>query len=136
MDRIKEMSCCFPKREHLCGQERISALYKEGTRFIAFPMRVTYRYLLDDEVEHCIDDCPRVQVLVWAPKSLFKKATDRNRVRRLMREAYRLEKEPLFAWCEEQNKYLQIAFNYMDKQERSLEELRGSMRKAIKKILS
>lgn len=90
------MSNNLPKYERLCGQLRIADLYKRGKRLVIWPLRITYLPAED------------TQVLVWAPKSLFKHAVDRNRLRRQMREAWRLNKQNL------NNHYL-IAFNYMDK---------------------
>ena len=121
------MPNCFPKTEKLCGQLRISALYKEGKRFVAYPLRVTYRRIPDSA------DPP--QVLIWAPKSLFKHATSRNRLRRLMREAYRLHAEPLRACCAEQNCSFQLAFNYMDRSELPYAQIEKAMRKALKRII-
>ena len=71
------------------------------------------------------------QVLIWAPKSLFKHAVDRNRMRRLMREAYRTQKDLLPA-----DKHYQIAFNYMDKTEQPLHVIEKAMRKAMRTINS
>lgn len=116
----------FPKSEKLCGQLRIAALYKEGKRFTAFPMRVTFRHLPDS------DEAPKV--LIWAPKSLFKHAVDRNRLRRLMREAYRLNAEPLRTYCSENHCSFQLAINYMDKELRSQEQISKAMQKAIKRL--
>ena len=128
----------FPKSEHLCGQQRIASLYKEGRHFVAYPLRVTWREFRSKTNVGVQNGEVRteaaVQVLVWAPKALFKHAVDRNRMRRLMREAYRLEKEPLTGFCIEQGIYVEIAFNYLDKEKRSLDELRKAMRKAIEKI--
>lgn len=106
----------FPKHSKLCGQERIAQLYKEGKRFTAWPLRVTYQPT-DDET----------QVLVWAPKSLFKRAVKRNHLRRLMREAYRLHQHEL------EGKYL-IAFNYMDKEEQPYAVIEKAVRKAMVKV--
>lgn len=109
------MNATFPKSAKLCGQIRIASLYKEGQRMTCFPIRVTYRPATD------------TQVLIWAPKSLFKHAVDRNRLRRQMREAWRLNQHLLVGnW--------QIAFNYMDKQMLDYKTIAHGMLKAIQKI--
>ena len=79
------MNATFPKSEKLCGAQSVDHLYKQGKRFVAWPLRVTYLP---------ITEAP-TQVLIWAPKALFKHAVDRNRLRRQMREAYRLNKSVL-----------------------------------------
>ena len=79
----------FPKSEKLCGQLRIKALYSDGTRFVAWPLRVTYKPLTAPKALNS-EALSAPKVLIWAPKSLFKHAVDRNRMRRVMREAYRL----------------------------------------------
>ena len=118
----------FPKSEHLCGQLRIATLYKEGKRLTAFPLRVTFRRLDDN------DTAPKV--LVWAPKSLFKHAVDRNRLRRLMREAYRLNAQPLRNFCQENRCSFLLAFNYMDAEMRTQAQVTKAMQKAIAKLIT
>ena len=118
----------FPKSEHLCGQLRIATLYKEGKRLTAFPLRVTFRRLDDN------DTAPKV--LVWAPKSLFKHAVDRNRLRRLMREAYRLNAQPLRDFCQENRCSFLLAFNYMDAEMRTQAQVTKAMQKAIAKLIT
>ena len=114
----------FPKNSKLCGQERIAQLYKNGKHFVAWPLRVTWEQLPNtDEMQN-----PQTQVLVWAPKSLFKHAVQRNHLRRLMREAYRLHQDLLG-----ENKYL-IAFNYIDKEEQSFATIEKVICKALNKI--
>lgn len=106
----------FPKSEKLCGQMTIDHLYRHGKRFVAWPMRVTYL------------PADQTQVLVWAPKSLFKRAVHRNRLRRLMREAYRLNKDMLA------DGHYQIAFNYIDKAEQPYSVIEKAMRKALARV--
>jgi len=108
------------KNNRLCGQERIAALYKEGKRFTAWPLRVTYMPVTDNP-------SPVTEVLVWAPKSLFKRAVRRNHLRRLMREAYRLHQDIL------SSNFL-IAFNYIDKEEQSFAIIEKAVCKSLKKI--
>ena len=112
--------CSFHKCERLCGTMRIQALYKEGKRVVAWPLRVSYMPT---------PEAATTQVLIWAPKSLFKHAVDRNRMRRLMREAYRKQKDLLPA-----DMHYQIAFNYMDKTEQPLPVIEKAMLKAMKII--
>lgn len=80
----------FPKPEHLSLQRDIDALFTEGNRSaVAFPVRAVWR-----EVEWN-GHGPRVKVLVSVSKRKFKHAVDRNRAKRQMREAYRLNKHIL-----------------------------------------
>ena len=111
----------FPKHNKLCGQERIAALYKEGKRFTSWPLRVTYMPITGNP-------SPVTQILVWAPKSLFKRAVKRNHLRRLMREAYRLHQDLLG-----EQHYL-LAFNYIDKEEQPFAIIEKAVCKALNKI--
>ena len=61
----------------------------------AFPLRVVY---VNKERAH--GEVP-VQILISVPKKRFKHAVDRNRVKRQVREAYRLHKQVLYYGCQE-----------------------------------
>ena len=98
---------------------RIAQLYKQGKRLTAWPLRVTWQPTEEE-----------TQVLVWAPKSLFKRAVKRNHLRRLMREAYRLHQDLLG------EEHFLIAFNYMDKEEQSFAIIEKAVCKALRKVKS
>lgn len=110
------MKQTFPKSAKLCGQVSIDHLYAHGKRFVVWPLRVT---------SLPVDDT--TQVLIWAPKSLFKHAVDRNRLRRQMREAYRLNKHIL----DTGDVHYLLAFNYIDKQLQPYATIEKAMRKAL-----
>lgn len=114
------MRATFPKSEKLCGTATIDHLYQNGKRFVVWPMRVTYLR---------INEAP-TQILIWAPKALFKHAVDRNYLRRLMREAYRLNKHILL----ESGKQYQLAINYIDKEKHDFSVINKSMNKVIKRL--
>jgi ribonuclease P protein component len=117
----------FPKKEHLCGEIRINRLFTEGKAFIAYPLRVMYSI-------NKIPSTEAVKTMVTVPKKRFKRAVKRNRIKRLMRESYRLNKHSLYELCNEHNISLQIAFGYVSDTEADFVEIQEKMRKALARI--
>lgn len=118
----------FPKAEHLCGEIRIAKLFAEGKAFIAYPLRVVYTVSE-------IATNPPVKVLIAVPKKRFKHAVDRNRIKRLMREAYRLNKHALVEKCIGKNISVQIAFNYVADTELEFAQIQTKMQIALQRII-
>jgi len=75
----------FRKEERLTGEKTIQELFDKGSSFYLFPFKVWYMPNNDQAIGHH-------RVLVSASRRNFKNATDRNLVKRRMREAYRLNK--------------------------------------------
>ncbi|WP_244535859.1 ribonuclease P protein component [Hymenobacter psychrotolerans] len=78
-------SYSFPKEEHLCRKKLIEQLFGRGSSFGLYPLRLIWL-----PVEARTAAPP--QVLVSVSKRSFKRAVDRNYLKRLLREAYRLNK--------------------------------------------
>lgn len=118
----------FPKSEHLCGEKRISRLFTQGEAFIAYPLRVIFTIETKKDKE-------TVSVMVSAPKKRFKRAVKRNRLKRLMREAYRLNKQELVERLSEKGLQIHIAFNYVSDDILSFEQIENKMKVALHKLI-
>ena len=79
------MSFSYPKKEKLKSQKRIEQLFSEGKSVNAYPLRMVY-------LKSDFNGNTTFKTGVTVSKRNFKKAVDRNRIKRLLREAYRLNK--------------------------------------------
>jgi ribonuclease P protein component len=94
----------FRKEEKLTKEKLIEALFSKGSSFYLFPFKV---FVLPNP-----DPAGgKNQVLISVPKKTFKKATDRNLLKRRIREAYRLNKFAIAA-----SQKLLIAYIYTAKE--------------------
>lgn len=93
------------KNERLKSRKAIEQLFKEGKSFAISPFRVYH-----SPAPHA------VQFGVGVSTRNFKKAVDRNRIKRLMREAYRLQKIGLTEQLKEKQKGLNIFLIYTGKE--------------------
>ena len=91
------------KADKLKSRKLIEQLFKEAKSFAVFPLRVLY--LETPATSH-------LQTAFSVSKKHFKKAVDRNRVKRLMREAWRLQKNMLRDKLEQTNKPIAVFIMY------------------------
>jgi ribonuclease P protein component len=91
----------FPKSERLRSKKVIESLFNPanssilGGNVFLYPFKIVWLKSIEDNLS--TDKLPSYpQILVSISKRNFKKATDRNRIRRQIKEAYRLNKADLF----------------------------------------
>ncbi len=96
----------LPKTERLSGVIPIEKLFTDGNSFIVYPLRVVFR------LSETTGDFP-VKILAGVSKKRFKKATDRNLIKRHIREAYRLNKETIVEYFTSKKQCIHIAFFYV-----------------------
>lgn len=100
------MPFTFGSIEHLKSRKDIALLVTTGFSFQKFPFKVRWRI---------VDELQTVPVVCAysVPKRNFKKAVHRNYIKRLMREAYRLNKKALFDVLIEKNVKIQVLFTFI-----------------------
>ena len=80
------MSFSYPKKEKLKSRKLIDLIFTEGKSVSKYPLRLAYIENPDLQVQE------KIQIGVSVSKRNFKKAVDRNHIKRLLRECYRLNK--------------------------------------------
>ena len=99
----------FTKAERICSKLLIDKLFAGGNASMAaFPLRAVYMFISPEE-EKTTATAP-VSVLISVPKRKLHLAVERNRMKRQVREAYRRNKQSLYALMEEEHLQLAIAF--------------------------
>jgi ribonuclease P protein component len=114
------------KNERLKSRKLIEQLFKEGKSFAVNPFRI---YVLTG-------DSPAAEIKfgVGVSTKNFKKAVDRNRIKRLVREAYRLQKNELLQNVQGKNIQLSLFFIYTGKELPLYKEVYDKMTIALQKI--
>jgi ribonuclease P protein component len=128
---MENLKLTFSKSQHLCGETTISQLFREGKAFLVFPLRVVYR--VEKRAEG--DKRATVRVLTSVPKKQFKHAVDRNRFKRLIREAYRLQQHELNVALEAKGLVMDVAFTAVHNQLPEFDFLKGRMAKILLKLV-
>ncbi len=112
----------FPKHEKLKSSKTIENLFLKGKTHTKFPLKV---FFLPDENSE-------VHLAAFAvPKRNFKSAVDRNRVKRQLREAYRLNKQLLH---EIHGKKFVMLFLYLGKVKPQYAQLEKTMVRLLQKL--
>ena len=122
----------LPKSERINSKKLIDRLFKggEAKSMASFPLRVLF--MTEDADSHE----PLAKMMVSVPKRYFKRAVKRNHVKRLVREAYRHNKQLLFNSLEasEQCKTLSLCFIWTDSNLRPYKEVEQKVQNLLQRI--
>ena len=116
----------FPKSEILRNKATIKELFAEGHSFNCFPLRVIYL------IKPRLHQSDGTQVLFTVPRRSFKKAVDRNTIRRRIKEAYRLNKQVLKQ--PDSKVYLQIGYIYIGKKIEDYQTIADKLKQSLKRL--
>lgn len=118
------MKFTLGKEERLKSKKLIENLYVEGQTLKVFPLRMVYL-----QTQHT-SNFP-AQVGVSVPKRNFKRAVDRNRIKRLLRESYRLQKNTVYSTI---NTPYVFMISYLAKDEWKYADIEQKMKKLLLKF--
>lgn len=118
------MKATYSKIEKLKSKVLIDKLFDEGKSVVAFPLRLVY-------ITTEFDEPVKVKCGVSVSKRNFKKAVDRNRVKRLIREAYRLNKNSYFNNITTQYALMIL---YIGNDKPTFKQIDQAMKKLLKKF--
>ena len=98
------------KNYKLCSKIMIEDLFKSGTTIKSYPLIAIYNLTE-------FNDATPFKIVFSAPKRTFRKAFQRNRIKRICKEAVRLNKVILETYLKENNKQLALFLVYSSKDE-------------------
>ncbi len=118
------MDTTYPKKEKLKSRKLIDQLFTQGKSVSNYPIKLIY---LNTELPIDV----KIQAGVAVPKKNFKSAVSRNRIKRLLREAYRLNKHLVFNNSEATFAFL---FLYLGKEMPRYPEIERTMKEILAKF--
>lgn len=113
------------KADRLSGRKRVENVFSTGKSFTQFPFRIVW--LPENDIRE-------LQAGFAVSSRYFKKAVDRNRIKRMMREAYRLQKNELSGFLKEKNLRLSVFILFNGKEMPGYDLVHEKMGKIIKRL--
>lgn len=124
------MQATFKKEERLKSRKVIQAMFnREGASFSQYPLRLIWMPMEERRSEY------PVQFALSVPKRRFKKAVTRNRLRRQIREAYRLQKAKIYAALDDQDVQYAFMIIYTGQEMLPYAQIEKAMQHSIRRFL-
>jgi ribonuclease P protein component len=119
----------FTKRERISLKREIDLLFAEGHSFVAYPFRALY---LERRPESGTD----AALLISVPKRKLRRAVWRNRVKRLVREVYRLNRNSFVETLSQQGKGAMVAIIFIGGEIPGFRQVEDAVKKVLDEIIS
>lgn len=125
---MAEKKFSYNSTEKLKSRKQLQHLFTDGKTFSVFPIKILFDVNDKQETD--------IKTGVGVSSKNFKKAVDRNYIKRLLRETYRTEKLPLLNHLQQQQKKIALFLLYIDKKLPEYNFLNEKMQLAIKKLIA
>ncbi len=116
------------KADRLHSRKEITKLFEQNNSLFVYPIKLIY-------AESSFDDGKVLKAAFSVSKRNFKHAVDRNRYKRLLREAYRLNRALAEQTIENQNKQFALMFVYAAKEHNDYKIVENSMQRILQKLI-
>jgi ribonuclease P protein component len=126
----------YQKSDKLKSRKQTQHLFSTGQAINVFPIRLIYTI---EPIASSLDNISPTSLLqagVGAPSRTFRKAVQRNRVKRLLREAYRLEKPNFLSQASLDHKRVNLFFLYTDASVLTQVEIQAKVKEALAILVS
>ena len=134
----------YQKADKLKSRKQTQYLFAKGQSMNAFPIKLIYTIETAESLNNILPSPPfniqlihehgKLQVGVGAPSRTFRKAVMRNRVKRLLRESYRLEKPTFLSSASLQGKRVNLFFLYTDAKVLSQKEIQEKIKQLLERL--
>ncbi len=125
LQKIKQ-KFTLQQQDRLKGTKLIQQLFEDGNSFYVFPFKILYK--------NAFFKNSFLKGGFGVSKKYFKKATDRNRIKRLMREGFRLQKNGLKNVLQANNGHLSVFFIYVGNALPTYADVMGKISVALKRL--
>ncbi len=119
----------FSKKERLCSHTLITRLFEGTNSFLSYPFRIVW---MDCELPH---DSVNAQIAISVSKRNFKKAVDRNKIKRKIREAYRLNKSDFYEYLDIEGRRIAIVLIFLGKELPQYHFLEHKLKKMLRRFI-
>lgn len=118
----------FQKEERLGGLKIFETLMAKGSSFFAHPFRIIWMPVSQDQKFPA-------RIAFAVPKRNFKSSVKRNRIKRLLREAYRLNKHQLYSALEQKSVKIVVMIVYTHKEQPVYAEVEGKIILSLQRLI-
>lgn len=118
----------YSKNEKLKSEKEIKELFEKGINLFSFPIKVSFLIIEINNKSVC-------KTMFIASKKRYPKAYQRNRIKRILREAFRLSKTDFYSNLNNYNCSIHLSISFVGKNEIILPEIQKNLNLILSKII-